>query len=67
MKPCDCHDLYTCLNQLNEQGVQYNNYSLSVQPSLVIIKMPMIEIKIPQSIFERFAKWYLEDQVKEKS
>ena len=67
MKPCDCHDMYTCLNKLNEQGIQHNNYCLSLQPSSVWIETSDCKLRLPQSIFKKFAKWYLEDQIKEKS
>jgi hypothetical protein len=65
MKPCDCSDLHTVLTQLNEHGVQYNEYSITVEPSVVIIEGRSYAIRIPQTIFKRFAEWYLEDQEKE--
>ena len=66
MKPCDCGDMYTVLNELNESGVKYNDYGITVQPLSVLLESKQFVIKIPQHIFKRFAEWYLEDQIKEK-
>lgn len=62
MKPCDCHDMFTVINQLNESGLIINNHSISVAPSSVFIETNDCRLIIPQSIFKRFAVWYLEDQ-----
>lgn len=61
MKPCDCQDEFTA-SKLNEQGIQFNDNSIVVQPNSVILTMGHTTIKIPMKTFEMFAKWYLEDQ-----
>jgi hypothetical protein len=61
MKPCDCRSIYDTKN-LNEQGIQYNNTSILIIPPLVEISSGNCTMKISQKNFERFAKWYLEDQ-----
>lgn len=67
MKPCDCHDQHTAMTELIEQGIGFNDWSLSVGPSVVVIETTFIRLKIPQRHFKRFAEWYLEDQPKEKT
>jgi hypothetical protein len=65
MKPCDCKDMYSVINQLNEAGLVINNYGISVVPNHVFIETVDCRLLLPQSIFKRFAEWYLEDQTKE--
>jgi len=62
MKPCDCHDRYTAMTMLNEQGISFANITFSVLPSYVRLEVGPVRIKINQKHFERIAKWYLEDQ-----
>jgi hypothetical protein len=53
---------------LRETGISINSYSLSVSPPNVAIKTPHFRVKLPMSVFKRFAEWYLEDQgMKEES
>ena len=65
MKPCDCKDMNDALKELNEIGVAYNNWGFTVSPAFVRIDSSQCTLRIPMTIFKRFAKWYLEDQVKE--
>jgi hypothetical protein len=61
MRPCDCQDMYSA-KQLNEQGVSYNDNSLTLAPPAVVLKIDSCELRIPGSLFKRFAEWYLENQ-----
>lgn len=62
MKPCDCKDQVDA-NALKEQGIGINEWSLGVEPAVVYLRHSYYgEIKVPMSIFKRFAKWYLRDQ-----
>jgi hypothetical protein len=61
LRPCDCKDQITA-NKLNEQGIGHNDQSITLKPSVVVLKMGHTEIKIPQSTFKMFAEWYLEEQ-----
>lgn len=65
MKPCDCHDQVTA-NKLQFQGVGYNDNSIELRPSTVVLKIDNTTIRINQRLFEKFARWYLEDQEEEK-
>lgn len=49
-------------SRLNEQGIGKNDYSITVEPSVVVMKMGHTTVRINQSIFKMFAEWYLEDQ-----
>ena len=62
MRPCDCESRDDTKRYLKEQGISYNDYSLTVLPSYVLIEMTTVKIKIPMFHFKRFAEWYLEDQ-----
>jgi len=62
MRPCDCKDQYSVENELNEAGIAFNDQSITVQPSIVILKIGACTIKIYQDTFKKFAEWYLEDQ-----
>lgn len=64
MKPCDCKDMLDTA-ELNEQGLSINNYRIEVSPMAVIIETTNFSWRLPQSIFKRFAEWYLEDQGKD--
>jgi hypothetical protein len=61
MRPCDCQDRYSA-KQLNEQGVSYNDNSLTLAPPAVVLKIDSCELRIPMCLFKRFAEWYLENQ-----
>jgi len=62
MRPCNCKDMYEA-KKLNHQGISFNEYSITVKPMGVIIEVyPHYRIRLPMTIFKRFAKWYLEDQ-----
>lgn len=61
IKPCDCKDLLTA-NKLKEQGISWNDQSIMVEPSVVVLKMGHTTIRIPQSTFKLFAEWYLTEQ-----
>ena len=63
MKPCDCKDSYDA-NAMNEQGISINEWSLLVDPARVEIEHRHYgKIILPMSIFTKFVRWYLEDQV----
>ena len=63
MRPCDCHDMHTAMTELREQGVSFNSSdSIEIVPPNVILICGNCTIRIPQHIFKRYAKWYLEDQ-----
>ena len=62
MRPCDCKSSYDVVNYLNESGIEYNEWSITLTPNTVTISTTFIEFKIPQDYFRRFAEWYLEDQ-----
>lgn len=62
MKPCDCRDLHTVKTELNEQGITFNDVSLTVEPGIVILEVGPCYLQIPQSHFKRLAEWYLKDQ-----
>lgn len=62
MRPCDCDDLVT-VKKLDEAGVQYGKHRIFLKPPNVVIEIePVAMIVIPQTVFKRFAEWYLEDQ-----
>jgi len=63
MRPSDCKDRQDA-DALYEQGIAINDWSLDVDPAVVIIKHHYGELRIPMSIFKRFAKWYLRNQEK---
>jgi hypothetical protein len=62
MKPCDCKDMFTVINQLPESGIVIGRHAISVAPSSVYLETGNVRVILPQSIFKRFAEWYLEDQ-----
>jgi hypothetical protein len=61
IRPCDCIDIASA-QELNEQGIGYNNQSITVKPNVVVLTMDHTEIKIPMDRFKMFAEWYLEEQ-----
>lgn len=61
LRPCDCHDQYTA-NKLDHQGYGMNDDSITVEPTMVVLKYQSTTIRIPQHLFKRFAEWYLEPQ-----
>ena len=65
MKPCDCKDSVDAMS-MNEQGIAINEWSLNVQPASVILEHRHYGmIRMPMSVFTKFAKWYMEDQDEE--
>ena len=65
MKPCDCKDRQDSCS-LNEQGIGINDWRLSIEPASVTIEhIHYGIIKMPMTIFTKFAEWYLEDQSEE--
>lgn len=62
MKPCDCKDINDTITKLNEAGISFNEYGILVKPTTVEIKIPKATIIMPMKIFEKLARWYLEDQ-----
>lgn len=61
MRPCDCNSIEDT-KKLNEQGIGFNDQSITVIPTYVLLKMGHTEIKIPMRRFKDFAEWYLADQ-----
>ena len=53
------------LKKLTEQGIGINNNRLMVQPNFVKIELGNCSFQMSQSLFEKFARWYLEDQPSE--
>ena len=65
MKPCECKDQQDA-NALNEQGIGINEWSLRIEPAVVILEHRHYGmVKMPMTIFTKFAKWYMEDQDEE--
>ena len=62
MRPCDCESAEEAVQCLNEQGISFNNDSLSVKPGIVLLTLGSVDIKISMNRFKQFAIWYLEDQ-----
>ena len=61
-KPCDCKSEHE-IKQLDAQGISHNEWMFSVCPSIVKIEHRLYgEIRIPMSIFTKFAKWYTEPE-----
>ena len=61
MKPCDCEDSIDA-NKLNEQGISFGMNSIEVKPCVVILSSGSCTMTMTQNVFERLARWYLEDQ-----
>ena len=62
MKPCNCKDMNDVLDKLEETGVVHNGWAITVSPNYVRIDTNTCRLRIPMTIFKRFAVWYLEDQ-----
>ena len=66
MKPCDCKSIADT-NNLNENGIRYNDWSITVKPCSVFIENhPYVKLRIPMNMFKRFAEWYVSDQDPDK-
>jgi len=62
MKPCDCETMLDAL-VLREQGIKFNNQSITVDPPGVILEIdPYVRVKFTRNNFKRFAEWYLTNQ-----
>lgn len=61
LRPCDCICKSDAL-KLEEQGIGYNNQTLSVEPNLVVLSIDSATIRIPMGLFRKFAEWYLKPQ-----
>jgi hypothetical protein len=59
MKPCDVRTTQDA-EALSEQGLQFNNKSIRIDGSGVILEIrPYAWLKIDHRNFKRFAEWYL--------
>ena len=62
MKPCDCKSEEDT-KKLEVQGISINEWSLSVNPNIVLLEHQYYgNIKMPMKIFRTFAEWYLSKQ-----
>jgi hypothetical protein len=61
MRPCDCVDKRS-VDKLDGQFIVYNDKCIEVRPPNVILTVGACAVRIPMSVFKRFATWYLEDQ-----
>ena len=61
MKPCDCKDEMD-VAKLKEQGISFNENSIIVKPNVVVLSNGSYNVKINQALFEKYARWYLEEQ-----
>lgn len=62
MKPSDCISNFDVTMELNESGISFNQWGITVVPMSVQISNSACTMKIPMAMFRRFAEWYLEDQ-----
>jgi len=62
MKPCDCKTMKDVVGNLEETGVVYGNWGLALSPMVVKIETVNCTLKIPMTVFKRFAEWYLKEQ-----
>jgi len=62
MRPCDCVSQYEARNKLSEQGIAYNDCSITVQPLVVVLTNGPGQLTINMKMFQRLAEWYLKDQ-----
>lgn len=62
LRPCDCSDKLTA-EQLETQGININGSSITVEPSVVVLKINNTTIKIPMVTFTKLAEWYLAPQI----
>jgi len=65
LAPYQCKDQNTA-NQLQYQGIGFNDDHISVKPSIVELTIGASTLRIPMYLFERFARWYLEPQERKK-
>ena len=62
MRPCDCRDQQD-VDSMYEQGIGINEWDFTVAPAVVEIEHRYYgKIKMPMTIFTKFAEWYLRDQ-----
>lgn len=61
IRPCDCKDQFTA-NKLEDQGIKFNDDSIHIEPNSVILTRGHTTIRIPMSLFKKFAEWYLTEQ-----
>ena len=61
LRPCDCKDSGDTF-KLEENGIAYNDQSITVIPNYVLLKMGHTEVKISMYRFKMFAEWYLTPQ-----
>ena len=61
LAPYQCKDMYSA-DKLNEQGVGIGDRSIELRPNVVVIRTNDCKLNIPQKHFERFARWFLEEQ-----
>lgn len=61
-KPSDCNSMVQALELKEGNGLAFNDFSIKVQPNVVVLTTTYAEIKIPMVHFKRFAEWYLEPQ-----
>jgi hypothetical protein len=60
MRPCDCTDQHKA-DQLNEQGISYNNRSLGVAGGQATIRMPGVTVMMPVGQLRKLVEWFMED------
>lgn len=61
LRPADCTH-QAIANKLETQGVSINDRSISIEPNSVVLKTSDATLRIPMTVFEKFAQWYLEEQ-----
>lgn len=61
IRPCDCKDMDTA-NRMESNGISLNDDSITVEPSVVVLKMGHTTVRIPMKKFQTFAEWFLEPQ-----
>lgn len=59
--PADCIDQREA-DELQEQGIKFNEDSLEICPNYVILTIGSCTLKIGMNRFRKFAEWYLEPQ-----
>jgi len=61
MKPSECKTEED-LKKLDHQGIKNNSDEFAVEENFVEIKYSHFTFRMPRYLFERYAKWYFEDQ-----
>lgn len=61
MRPADCKD-WVDASKLEEQGIELNGDSISIDPLVVVLNIGSTTVRIPMSKFKTFAEWYLTEQ-----